>query len=144
MGLLKGTIKGSIKHIHKHTQSRKLRHLPARRHVHALGEGNGSSLQYSRLENPMDRGGSAGYSPRGRKELDTAERLTNREGGRHVHTYTQTQMHTLSHSSIKVSAEFFQFLTSLSQDSITILFGGKCQSSVASPQSFCIRQCSTF
>ena len=32
------------------------------------GEGNGNPLQYSCLENPMDRGAwRAGYSPRGRK-----------------------------------------------------------------------------
>ena len=35
------------------------------------GEGNGNPLQYSCLENPMDRG--AGYSPWGHKELDTTE-----------------------------------------------------------------------
>ena len=33
------------------------------------GEGNGKPLQYSCLENPMDRG----YSPRDRKESDTTE-----------------------------------------------------------------------
>ena len=38
------------------------------------GEGNGNPLQYSCLENPMD-GGLVGYSPRGRKESDTTERL---------------------------------------------------------------------
>ena len=38
------------------------------------GEGNGNPLQYSCLENPMD-GGVAGYSPWGRKESDTTERL---------------------------------------------------------------------
>ena len=31
------------------------------------GEGNGNPLQYSCLENPMDRGAFAGYSPWGRK-----------------------------------------------------------------------------
>ena len=36
------------------------------------GEGNGYPFQYSGLENSMDRG----YSPWGRKELDTTERLT--------------------------------------------------------------------
>ena len=36
------------------------------------GEGNGNPLQYSCLENPMDRG----YSPWGRKELDMTKRLT--------------------------------------------------------------------
>ena len=35
------------------------------------GEGNGNPLQYSCLENPMDRG--MGYSPWGGKELDTTE-----------------------------------------------------------------------
>ena len=35
------------------------------------GEGNVNPLQYSRLENPMDRG----YSPWGRKESDTTETL---------------------------------------------------------------------
>ena len=41
-----------------------------------LGEGNGNPLQYSCLENPMDRGAWQAYSPWGRKELDTTERLT--------------------------------------------------------------------
>ena len=36
------------------------------------GEGKGNSLQYSCLENFMDRG----YSPWGHKESDTTERLT--------------------------------------------------------------------
>ena len=36
------------------------------------GPGNGYPLQYSCLENSMDRG----YSPWGRKESDTAEQLT--------------------------------------------------------------------
>ena len=40
------------------------------------GEGNGYSLQYSGLENPMDRGNLAGYSPYGRKESDTTEQPT--------------------------------------------------------------------
>ena len=38
------------------------------------GEGNGNPLQYSCLENPMDRG-LVGYSPRGYNESDTTERL---------------------------------------------------------------------
>ena len=41
------------------------------------GEGNGNPLQYSCLENPMDRGAwlqSTGYSPWGHNELDTTER----------------------------------------------------------------------
>ena len=40
------------------------------------GEGIGYSLQYSCLENSMDRGSLAGYSPLGRKELDATEQLT--------------------------------------------------------------------
>ena len=39
------------------------------------GEGNGNPLQYSCLENPMDRGTWLGYSPWGRKESDTTEQL---------------------------------------------------------------------
>ena len=38
------------------------------------GKGNGNPLQYSCLENPMDRS-LVGYSPWGRKELDTTEQL---------------------------------------------------------------------
>ena len=41
------------------------------------GEGHGNPLQYSCLENPMDRDCRlAGYSPWGRKESDTTEQLT--------------------------------------------------------------------
>ncbi|XP_060264615.1 uncharacterized protein PUDP isoform X3 [Ovis aries] len=42
-------------------------------HVLHCGEGNGSPLQHPCLENPH---GQAGYSPWGRRESDTAERLT--------------------------------------------------------------------
>ena len=39
------------------------------------GEGNGNLLQYSCLENPMDRGAwQTTYNPRGHKEWDTTER----------------------------------------------------------------------
>ena len=37
------------------------------------GVGNGNPVQYSYLENPMDRGTWLGYSPWVRKELDTTE-----------------------------------------------------------------------
>ena len=41
------------------------------------GGGNGNPLQYSYLENPMDRGAwRATVSPWGHKELDTIEQLT--------------------------------------------------------------------
>ena len=39
------------------------------------GEGNGNALQYSCLENPMDRGAWWYTVPQGRKESDTTERL---------------------------------------------------------------------
>ena len=39
------------------------------------GEGNGNPLQYSCLENSHGQRSLAGYSPRGRKESDTAEQL---------------------------------------------------------------------
>ena len=38
-------------------------------------EGNGNPLQYSCLENPMDRSSLVGYSPWGRKESDMTEQL---------------------------------------------------------------------
>ena len=40
------------------------------------GRENGKPLQYSCLENSMDRGALAGYSPWGHRESDRAERLT--------------------------------------------------------------------
>ena len=39
------------------------------------GEGNGNPLQYSCLKNPINGGALVGYSPWGRKESDTTERL---------------------------------------------------------------------
>ena len=40
------------------------------------GEGNDNPLQYSLLGNSMDRGSLVGYTPWGRKELNTTEQLT--------------------------------------------------------------------
>ena len=40
------------------------------------GEVNGNPLQYSCLENPMDKRSLVGYSPWGHKESDTTGRLT--------------------------------------------------------------------
>ena len=40
------------------------------------GEGNGYPFQCSCLENSMDRGALAGYSPWDRRESDMTERLT--------------------------------------------------------------------
>ena len=39
------------------------------------GEGNGNSLQFPCLDNPMDGGTWLGYSPWGRKESDITEQL---------------------------------------------------------------------
>ena len=39
----------------------------------SLGGGNGNPLQYSCLENSMDRGAWGGYGPWGHKESDTTE-----------------------------------------------------------------------
>ena len=41
-----------------------------------LGRGHGNPLQYSCLENPHGQKSLAGYSPWGRKELDTIEQLS--------------------------------------------------------------------
>ena len=43
------------------------------------GEGNGNPLQYSCLENPVDTGAWASYSPWGHKESDTTKLLTHRQ-----------------------------------------------------------------
>ena len=43
--------------------------------VHLYGEGDGTPLQYSCLENPMGRRSPLGCSPWGRKESDMTERL---------------------------------------------------------------------
>ena len=45
-------------------------------YIYVFGEGNGNPLQYSCLENLMDRGAwQATYSPWGHKESDTTEGL---------------------------------------------------------------------
>ena len=49
--------------------------LSAVQEAWVLGEGNGNSLQYSCLENPMNRA-DVDYSPWDHKESDTTERLT--------------------------------------------------------------------
>ena len=37
------------------------------------GKGHGNPLQYSCLENPMDRGESEGYGPKGHNEPDVTK-----------------------------------------------------------------------
>ena len=44
-------------------------------HWNVFGEGDGTPLQYSCLENPMDGGAWLGCSPWGREESDMTERL---------------------------------------------------------------------
>ena len=41
------------------------------------GEGNGNPLQYSCLENPLDRGACVGYTPKDSKESDTIRAYKN-------------------------------------------------------------------
>ena len=48
------------------------------------GEGNGNPLQYSCLENPMDRGAWRATVHRGRKKSDTTQ--VTQHAGRHVKT----------------------------------------------------------
>ena len=48
------------------------------------GEGNGSPLQYSGLENSMDRGAWRATSPRGCKESDTTKWLTRVASGSRI------------------------------------------------------------
>ena len=45
------------------------------------GGGNGTPLQYFCLENPHGQRSLVGYSPWGRRELDTAERLSSNNTG---------------------------------------------------------------
>ena len=79
------------------------------------GGGHGNPLQYSCLENPHGQRSLVGYSPRGRKESDTTERLSthithtqmhthtrkcaHKHIHKHIHRYTctQTYMHTHTH-----------------------------------------------
>ena len=42
----------------------------------SLGEGNGNPLQYTCLENPMDRGAWGATVPAGHKESDVTDQLT--------------------------------------------------------------------
>ena len=49
------------------------------------GGRHGNRLQYSRLENPMDRGACPGYGPWGHKELDPTEQLSTAQ---HIGVFT--------------------------------------------------------
>ena len=58
------------------------------------GEGNGNPLQYSCLENPMDR---EAWCPWGRKESDTTERLHFFTSYIYIYTHTYNFIHTAQH-----------------------------------------------
>ena len=60
------------------------------------GEGNGSPLQYSCLENPMNRGSLAGYSPWGHEESDMTEWLM---------LSLSESSHTISYVTLKIYPE---------------------------------------
>ena len=59
------------------------------------GQRNGNPLQYSRLENPKDRGRL--YSARGRKEPDKTERLSITHTHTHAHAHARAHTHTHTH-----------------------------------------------
>ena len=63
------------------------------------GEGNGSPLQCSCLENPMDRGAWWANSPWGHKESDTTEQLST-----HAKKSTHTTQGTVT-STTHISAQ---------------------------------------
>ena len=65
------------------------------------GEGHGNPLQYSYLENPMDRGAwGAACSPRGRKESDATEvaKQQQRNSFQHIVSWNGTRHFTRTHS----------------------------------------------
>ena len=59
------------------------------------GEGKGYSLQHSCLENPREQGSLVGYSPWGRKDLDTTEQLRTAQTGNHSQMHQQKGRHFL-------------------------------------------------
>ena len=56
------------------------------------GEGNANTLQYSCLENPMDRGNLVGSSPWGHKESEMTECAHALTTHTHTHTHTHTSL----------------------------------------------------
>ena len=57
----------------------------------STGEGNGNPLQYSCLENPLDRESLAGYNPWGGKQSDTTKHAR-------LHTHILAKCSPLAHS----------------------------------------------
>ena len=59
---------------------------------------HGNPLQYSCLENSMDKRSLAGYSLWGHKESNRTELLTQTNTHTHTHTHTHSYTHTLTHT----------------------------------------------
>ena len=59
------------------------------------GEGNSYPLQYTGLENSMDRGAWQATVHGGHKELDMTERVCARTHHTHRHTHTHTHTHNV-------------------------------------------------
>ena len=75
----------------------------------SAGGGNGNPVQYSCLENPMDRGAWWATVHGGHKESDMTERLSTH---RHTHTHTHTHRDTLSiYYQIPMIAHFLESWT---------------------------------
>ena len=68
----------------------------------APGVGNGNLLQYSCLENSMDRGAWGGYSPWVCKESDTTESLSTTTHT-HTHTHSLSLSLSLTHTTNSIS-----------------------------------------
>ena len=66
--------------------------------VRERGEGKGNPLQYSCLENPMDRGAWQATVHWDHKEADMIEQLSHTYRYMHTHTYIHT--HTYTHAYI--------------------------------------------
>ena len=66
--------------------------------VRERGEGKGNPLQYSCLENPMDRGAWQATVHGDHKEADMIEQLSHTYRYMHTHTYIHT--HTYTHAYI--------------------------------------------
>ena len=62
------------------------------------GEGNGNALQYSCLENPMDREAWQATGSWGHKESDTTEQLT--------HTHIQNMQSARTYCNIRASNQY--------------------------------------
>ena len=88
------------------------------------GEGNGNPLQYSCLENSMDRGAWWTYSPWDCKELNRTEQLSLSLSLSLSHTHTRRHKHSYR----KVWANLWSLLQQVTSDACQKV-GGGCLSS---------------